>query len=205
MIDCQADTWTPRTYYILENNTSGKKYFGQTTQDINTYLGSGQYWKIHCKKYGGYNRDNISVVSSELFQSKKFAQKFIDNFTKENADYWEDHNTIWANLCEENTNDSPFASSKLAQKCALKRVADGTHNFLGGGLQRQRVKNGTHPFLGGEISRKNANRRVADGTHNFLTIHTCPHCGKVGKSAVMYRHHFDKCKSKVITEGLQDD
>lgn len=24
--------------------------------------------------------------------------------------------------------------------------------------------------------------------------YTCPHCGKVGRSSVMFRHHFDRCK-----------
>jgi len=46
----------------------------------------------------------------------------------------------------------------------LKKVADGTHNFLGSENNRKRVANGTHHFLGGELVRQ----RVADGTHNFL-------------------------------------
>lgn len=29
-------------------------------------------------------------------------------------------------------------------------------------------------------------------------IHTCPHCGKEGKSNGMYKHHFDNCKNKNI-------
>jgi len=29
-------------------------------------------------------------------------------------------------------------------------------------------------------------------------IHTCPYCGKEGKSNGMYRHHFDNCKNKNI-------
>jgi len=55
---------------------------------------------------------------------------------------------------------------------ANKRIKDGTHNFLGGEIQRKtsrrRVKDGTHDFLGGEIQRKTSRRRVKDGTHNFL-------------------------------------
>jgi hypothetical protein len=46
----------------------------------------------------------------------------------------------------------------------LKRVADGTHNFLGSDTNRKRIENGTHHLLGGELQRK----RVTDGTHHFL-------------------------------------
>ena len=53
---------------------------------------------------------------------------------------------------------------ETSRKLGNKRVADGTHNFLGGEIQNKRVAEGTHPFLGGEEVRK----RVADGTHHFL-------------------------------------
>jgi hypothetical protein len=158
------DTWKPRTYYILENKTSGKKYIGQTIQDINKYLGSGSYWINHCKKHGGYNRDNISIVYSEMYETKESAQDFLDDFKILNVDYWERDNKIWANLCEENTNDSPLTGGEIQRTNNLKRVADGTHHLLGGEHARQRVKDGTHHLLGG----KHARQRVKDGTHNFL-------------------------------------
>ena len=50
-----------------------------------------------------------------------------------------------------------------------KRVADGTHNFLGGETNRKRVADGTHPFLDGELQRRTNQKRVADGTHHFLS------------------------------------
>jgi hypothetical protein len=209
------DTWKPRTYYILENKTSGKKYIGQTIQDINKYLGSGSYWINHCKQHGGYNRKNIAIVSSKMYETKESAQKFLDNFTKENADYWEDHNMTWANLCEENTNDCVFTGGDIARASNQKRVKDGTHHLLGGDHARQRVEDGTHNFIGGKIqgiaSRKRvkdgthhllggdyARQRVEDGTHNFINppTHICPHCNKEGKGGPMHRWHFDNCKFK---------
>lgn len=48
-----------------------------------------------------------------------------------------------------------------------------------------------HNFLGGAVQAK----RLEDGTHNFITEHICPHCGKSGKSASMFRWHFDNCRS----------
>ncbi len=83
--------------------------------------------------------------------------------------------------------------SQMASLDNQKRVAAGTHNFLGGDLQRktarkliengtlnllsgeiqrraalERVKNGTHPLVGGEVSRKTNLKRLEEGTHQFL-------------------------------------
>jgi hypothetical protein len=211
------DTWKPRTYYILQNITSGKKYIGQTTQNINKYLGSGKYWKNHCEQHGGYKRSNITIVSSELYASKETAQQYLDEFKMQNVNYWERDNKIWANLCEENTEDNVFTGGEIQRKTALRRVKDGTHNLLGGETNLKRVNAGTHNFsggeiqkasnknlvakgthhlLGGEIQKANAKKQMAAGTHNCLTVHTCPHCGKVGKGPPMFRWHFDNCKSK---------
>ncbi len=77
-----------------------------------------------------------------------------------------------------------------------KRVADGTHHFLGGAIHRRRVTEGTHPFLGGEIQRQYAAERVADGTHQNFRPLECPHCNKQGKGSIMLRWHFDNCKFK---------
>jgi len=85
----QSAEWLPRTYYILENICSGKKYIGQTVQNINTYLGSGAYWIPHCRKHGGYNRSNIKIVHSKLYESKEDAQQWLDEFKKANVDYWQ--------------------------------------------------------------------------------------------------------------------
>ena len=80
--------------------------------------------------------------------------------------------------------------SKLATKNNLRRIDNGTHNFLGGEIQRKsaqqriangthhflgennpsslRTANGTHHFLGGEICGRASRQRVADGIHNLL-------------------------------------
>ena len=49
-----------------------------------------------------------------------------------------------------------------------KRIADGTHPFLGGEIQHRRVADGTHHLLGGGIQQHNAHKRLEEGTHNFL-------------------------------------
>jgi len=114
-------------------------------------------------------------------------------------------------------NLNPARISELARKNSLERVANGTHNFLGGEIQREstrryvaegihnfcrrsdgtsltldRVVDGTNPFLGPENNRK----RIEDGSHHFLRSNlsevTCPYCGKIGKQN-MKRYHFDNC------------
>lgn len=51
------------------------------------------------------------------------------------------------------------------------KVADGTHNFLGGNITRinnqRRIQDGTHNFLGNNNPSHN---RIINGTHNFLDI-----------------------------------
>lgn len=94
---------------------------------------------------------------------------------------------------------SPEEVSMLATKGNLKRVADGTHNFLGGKIakesQQRRVAEGKHHWLSGELQRVSTARRLAEGTHPFQVEWTCTTCGTVGKNKAMYnRWHGNNCK-----------
>jgi len=84
---------------------------------------------------------------------------------------------------------------EMARQRALKMIEEGTHNMLGGEIQRSRVKAGTHNFLGGKIQREMNLRRSADGTHPNKIQVTCPFCNKTGGKSNMKRYHFDKCKN----------
>jgi hypothetical protein len=97
-----------------------------------------------------------------------------------------------------------------------QRVADGTHNFLGGELQRyharKQVSEGTHHWLGsGAQQRQWNNQRVAQGTHTSLgpansilaksrghhstqQLRTCPHCGITCGPLNYGRWHGDQCR-----------
>jgi hypothetical protein len=61
-----------------------------------------------------------------------------------------------------------------------KRIAEGTHNFLGGEIARKRVKDGTHNWLDGKKSSESNRKRVDDNTHNLLGSVSC--YDKNGKS-----------------------
>ena len=97
-----------------------------------------------------------------------------------------------------------------------RSIANGTHNFFGGEIQRKsnqrrlengthhllkknspQIQNKTHHFFGGEVQRNNNLKRLADGTHPSQVEWKCEHCEKIGKNKTNYiRYHGDKCKSK---------
>jgi hypothetical protein len=103
--------WKPRYYYIMQNKTSGKKYVGQTTQDISKYRGSGPYWTNHCKKHGGYTRENIELLEYQWFEKEEDAKKWLEYIEEHNGNYWK--LVEWANQVPENTLDNPFYSKKV--------------------------------------------------------------------------------------------
>lgn len=53
-------------------------------------------------------------------------------------------------------------------KSIEKESRIGTHNLLGkNNPSHKRIENGTHNFLGGEIQRDTQRKRIANRTHNF--------------------------------------
>jgi hypothetical protein len=161
--------WKHRYYYILRNKTSGKLYLGQTVQSIEKYKGGGLYWKKHCKKYGGWNLQNIEVIFSEWFTSKEKAQEFLDFMLEIEPEYCRGgSNKKWANLCAETVYDSPFMGGDVVKRL----VEEGTHQWLGKGYittekNLKRVKDGTHPFTSDNAKKWNK-KRVEEGTHLWV-------------------------------------
>jgi hypothetical protein len=146
-------TWQPRWYYVMRNKTSGKKYVGQTTQ-INTdkYCGSGRYWTNHCKKHGGWNRQNIDVLEQTWMADKVQAQEWLDAFAAENGEYWLRENTIWANACKETVEDSPFSGFTDNQRKLNAKAGGKIGGKIGG---KKNVESG-HMSRIGKISGKNS-------------------------------------------------
>ena len=65
-------------------------------------------------------------------------------------------------------NQSPDERSAFMQKVNIKRVEEGTHQFLGErNPSHKRVAEGTHHFIGGQIAKRAAAVRINSGTHNF--------------------------------------
>ena len=122
--------------YIFKNISTGKKYLGFTTQNIETYLGSGKYWKNHCKSHGGLNELNIEKVWYQWFETKDEALKFIKEIESENPNYWETDE--WANLVPETLDKSPFKDN-------MNIIFERNGNpFKGGEIQRQAWADGKY-------------------------------------------------------------
>jgi hypothetical protein len=96
-----------------------------------------------------------------------------------------------------------------------QRVDNGTHNFLGGAIQKQKVANRTHHLLSGEIQRKNTAKRIKNKTHNLLgpaqnakllaegthptkNKATCLCCKQTVNLMVFGRRHGSKCKDNTV-------
>jgi len=93
--------------YIKRHKVTGLKYFGKSTSNfLESYSGSGKYWKKHIAKHG---KENIEHVwNSDWFYVKeeieKFALEFSELFDIVKSDEW-------ANLIAENGLDGGDASN----------------------------------------------------------------------------------------------
>jgi hypothetical protein len=123
--------WQARNYYIFRNKTSGMLYVGQSKKDINVYRGSGGYWVNHCKKYGGYTKENIETVWSDWFDNEELAQLFLDEFEDLNPKYYLEENTLWANKVRENTLDVPIVTRENTMKSADTKRKNNSYEQIG--------------------------------------------------------------------------
>ena len=143
------------TIYILRNKTTGKRYIGYTTQNIESYLGSGSYWKNHCSAYGGHTRENIDTEWHDTFDHAS-GLDFLSNFEEQYPEYW---------LSEEWANQVPETLEKSAFKGNMKTIFESKGNpFTGGEIQRRAHAEGKHNYDRSEIGRKgwkNRDRKVA--------------------------------------------
>lgn len=124
-----GEYWRPRYYYVMWNITSNKLYLGQTTQDINKYLGSGSYWKKHCVAYGGYKKTNIELIEYKWIDEVSEASNWLEEKEYEFPEYWLSES--WANQVPENILNNPWYGSTLNNN----KVSLGIHPF-----QKQNVK-----------------------------------------------------------------
>ncbi len=74
----------------------------------------------------------------------------------------------------------------------IKRIEDGTHNWLGPESNQQRIDAGTHNFLGSSANEA----MLAAGTHPSQIKMTCSHCDKIVSKGMFIRWHGDNCRNK---------
>ena len=73
-----------------------------------------------------------------------------------------------------------------------KRIAEGTHNFLGPEHNLKMIAEGKNPWVGSASNLK----RLAEGTHPSQKKKTCEHCGKEASVGMYVRWHGTNCKNR---------
>jgi hypothetical protein len=103
---------------------------------------------------------------------------------------------------------SPDEISNMLRLHSQQMIANKTHPFIGGEIQRkrarERVKNGTHHFLDSMWHTTQNLKRVKDGTHPFIGKNnpnnvrcSCIWCKRETSLPVLKRdHHEGKCQEK---------
>ena len=209
--------------YIFVNTLNGKVYIGkwskkrvETRRDQHRF-GKGKGYSKHL-----YNAIQKDGWDNFIFDTLHHAPKemLADLEIQEIARFGCNSNQGGWGYNKTNGGDG-FTSEDarvISRENARKRVADGTHHFLGGEIARKRVADGTHNFqgdnnpshkrvadgthhfLGGEIARK----RVADGTHNFLDSEIQRENAR--KRVANRTHHFlgGEIQHKRIAEGTHN-
>jgi len=152
------------------------------------YESNGRTYEIHHID-GNHNNNNINNLIAITIQEHY-------NLHYAQGDYGACH--FIKLRMKLNRTESSKIQSDLSRKIARKRVADGTHPWLGDkNPGRKRVADGTHLWLGPEHNRK----MVEAGIHPFLG----GHIQKKTQQALVKqnRHHLQggSVQRKVIDEG----
>lgn len=183
--------WTPRWYYVMQNRTSGLIYVGQSSKvNLDKYCGSGQYWKPHCKKHGGYNRSNIEVIEQSWFDSEDDAKLWLKMLEDDCGQYW--LSDSYANQIPENTLDNPFYSAEFQNSDKMKLTrekANQTNKKNGTGLYNQNHR------MKGSIKGIETHKRNKTGVYDPKVIEKGHETNKKNKTG-FYNSDVQKRASK---------
>ena len=162
--------------YIKTHNITELKYFGKTTKkDIETYKGSGKYWKRHIKKHG-YNCRTYKIKS---FTNKQECMDFCLWFSKIN-------NIIkskkWANLVNENGIDGCIVGYKHSRKARIN-------------MRNKRSEEHKNNIRLCRLGKKHSEETKMKMRKPHIKV-ICPYCNKEGGIGSMKRWHFNNCKNK---------
>lgn len=192
----------PTYLYVKRHSITGLMYFGKTVKkNVQSYKGSGKYWKSHIKEHGINFVETLWV--SECFIDDNDITEFATLFS-ELFDIVESKS--WANLTLENGLDGgdsgvyPYwrVGCKDSEQTKQKRSESlkGSKNGMYG-------KTGElNPFYGKTHSETTILKLKKPKTEEaklkykeaIRPVGECPHCKKIGHISIMKRWHFDKCK-----------
>lgn len=178
--------------YVKTHTVTGLKYLGKTTaKDPCKYKGSGKYWKEHIKKYGYNVSTRILLVTDSSVELKETGLFFSKLWGVVESDEWanlkpeEGDGGGGLNLIGGDVQRKTHAKRKqingyhhliggdIQRSTNMRKVNDGTHNFLGKTNNSLRVNDGAHNFLGGNLQKSAAREKVLAGTHPMQNVVSC--------------------------------
>lgn len=175
--------------YVKTHKKTGLKYLGKTNQvDYHSYPGSGVRWRRHLDKHGYDYTTEILLATedkSELKETGVFFSKIFNVVQSQD----------WANLQEEKGDG---ISSEFATQENYRRLEEGTHPFCDPAhnkktnekRQETKRKNGTHNFLGGEIQRKAYKRRLETGEQLRINAEISQRMKKMSEEGLLTAQKF---------------
>lgn len=186
-------------YKIIHDD--GFYYIGRhSTDNIDDgYMGSG-IWVKRASKHK--LRKEILQIANTFDELTILEEQYIT----ENFD-----NPLCMNMKRASVGWTPQDAKKVVTKQILdgknalcngrkikRHVIDDEARLKGAKTIKSMFDAGIHP-LGGELARNRIQQQIDSGTHPgtmvFSKIHICPQCGKKGKGAVMFKHHYKNCKN----------
>lgn len=126
----------PTYLYIKTHKITGLKYFGKTTRNPNTYLGSGIRWRAHLKKHG------TEVITEILNNGQAYTDEKI--FKEDAMNFSNKFNIVnsneWANLMIEQGSGGDTSASENYQKSLKLRNMNGENNPMYGKTSKSKGK-----------------------------------------------------------------
>jgi len=180
--------------YVTRNKVNGKQYIGKHTCRYNvcSYMGSGTQLRHAFKKYG---LDNFEVVSRTYFNKESNAYQYEALLvTQEIVKSDQYYNAVLGGAGHAGYRHTGETSKKLSE-AGKRRYSDpearAAHKLKCKGNNKGAKKT---PEQLQNLSRAHIGQ-VSWCKGLEPPTHTCPHCNKTGKGHVMFRHHFDRCKT----------
>lgn len=151
--------------YRVTNSVNGKSYVGLTKKGLKAR------WKQHLRHAYQYHTTSKLYNSMRKYGQDAFTvETLVDHLTQEEALEGEKLLVEFFDTFNDGLNSTMggdhLISSEWQRQNQLKRVKEGTHPFIGGGIQakssKRRWDEGTNPL------RDFNEKRLREGTHNLL-------------------------------------
>jgi len=164
----------------IKTSPNGLKYLGQTSRNVNEYIGSGKYWLNHINKHKLDNNDIETEILFETDSKKKLAEKCKYYSKKLNVV----KSSCWANLKEEIGDGGSIKGCKHKMKTKIKCPKCGKIGIKSSTMYRYHFDNCgniTTSWNKGIPMTKKAKEKLSK-TKTGIPVHTEEHKKKLKKN-----------------------